>query len=194
MKRELPKAYTDISAETTQHGETNDCAVKAVSLACEVPYGVAHNTLRSFGRVFGEGTYTHQTKQAFEALGYDVKWLYLDLKGVTTGNIKLPKGDTYLVETNTHTLVVKDGVVLDHSINRRFRVTSVYLVTKKVSEPSEVFEDKVVGNMKYALAYKNWRGETIVIKKTNRKDSNVQDIYHRGNEAESHGKCFYINL
>lgn len=39
------------------HNEYNDCAVRAVAIACELPYADAHKKLKAHGRKDGKTTY-----------------------------------------------------------------------------------------------------------------------------------------
>jgi hypothetical protein len=121
--------------------ETNDCGVRALSLAFDVPYAEMHAFLRKHGRRDRKGT-------PWEAIDAAVKhysggritgsyfgavydrphivghWSALWFREqITVASFErlMPKG-TYLVNTSGHVLCVRDYKALDFTSGRRHRV------------------------------------------------------------------------
>lgn len=65
--------YTDLAAESYVIGELNDCTVKAIAIACNVPYKIAHKAMADVGRKKGHGAPLFKTIAAVESLGFTVK-------------------------------------------------------------------------------------------------------------------------
>lgn len=144
---EAPKEYREARSVSDSMGERADCAVMAVAFACDVSYEKAHEALRLAGRKSREGTYPHTTRKAVESLGYRlVAWKTDEMqemldsypfpcKTITTHHPRRchkqwKDQGTLLFSCRSHVLCVKDGVVLDWSINRSLHVHTVYSVEK----------------------------------------------------------------
>lgn len=54
-------------------GDTRDCSVIAIAIACDVTYEVAQKAMADAGRVKGRGAYNGQIHEALESLGFKVK-------------------------------------------------------------------------------------------------------------------------
>jgi hypothetical protein len=126
-----------ISAEI---GEDNDCAVKAVAIACDVPYRMAHSLLKSEGRRNKRGTKTYMIHRAIKGLGFKMTEVEgqapLKFGGtVTTLTTKVPRTGIYLAYTATHVLIVKNGKVEDWTEGRRHRIQQVYKVERIQRKP-----------------------------------------------------------
>lgn len=141
-----PKVYQDLNmVSRTQFNEANDCAVLTVALVCEVPYSVAHQTLKDCGRKDRMGTYSHQYLAAIKKLGKTLVAVsprsiidtypapHNTLQGVTSHHPRRfarvwDRSKTYVMRTNSHVFVVKGGETLDWSINRVLRVRQIWEV------------------------------------------------------------------
>lgn len=126
-----------ISAEI---GEDNDCAVKAVAIACDVPYRMAHSLLKSEGRRDKRGTPTYMIHRAIKGLGFNMT----EVEGkapfrfggtITTLTRKLPSNGMYLAYTATHVLMVKNGKLEDWTEGRRHRIQQVFKVERIQRKP-----------------------------------------------------------
>ena len=114
--------------------EWNDCTVKAISIACDVPYKVAHKALANEGRRNRCGCYGHQQKAAIKALGFKVEMK--DVTAKTMGTVardKAVQDGHFLVYVRAHVAAVVNGKVEDWTEGRRHRVISVYKVTPAAS-------------------------------------------------------------
>lgn len=121
--------YQTLRSEALSHGETNDCAVKAVAIATGTPYSIALDTLAAHGRKRRERTHFNITKAATESLGFELTRVYTKEATVRTVACELGQG-SYFVRVRAHILCIKDGVVEDWSDNRLIRVREVWRVTK----------------------------------------------------------------
>ncbi len=144
-KTTVPDAYTEIRKSAFGKNETNDCAVVAVAIVCGVSYDVAHEELSRQGRKHRKGTYFSQTQAAIKNLGKQLRFVpsqdfirtypgvHAKLKHVTTHHPRrfakcFDKSKTYLFQVPGHILAVKEGVVVDWSINKSKQVHSIYEV------------------------------------------------------------------
>lgn len=137
--------YRAIRMGSSELGETNDCAVVAIAIACNVTYAEAHAELERLGRRRRRGTFMHHTEQAVAKFGKKLERVeprsFLDTypgvhKGthhVTTHHPRrfpqcFDKNKTYLFRTSRHILAVTGGVVHDWTINTAKRVIQIYEV------------------------------------------------------------------
>ena len=65
--------YKKIKVESRKMGESNDCAVVAMSIACDVPYEYAHEAIALQGRKVRRGTDRFQWKEAVRSVGGSIK-------------------------------------------------------------------------------------------------------------------------
>lgn len=109
--------------------DRNDCSVKAVAIACNVPYSEAHKALEQAGRKTNKGAFLFQMKKAILRLGCKISPLE-SWKGKTTKTLDLPRQDRYIAVTCNHALAVQFGLVKDYSSEKNYRVQYVWKVTK----------------------------------------------------------------
>ena len=113
-----------------QANERNDCTVKAISIACDVPYKVAHKALANEGRKPRCGSYRHQQARAIKALGFDLEPIKVTAKTM----VKL-KSDTavdtgyFLAYVSGHVAAVVNGKIEDWTDGRRHRIQTVCKIT-----------------------------------------------------------------
>jgi len=128
--------YEKAKGYAVQKGETNDCSVKAVSIACDVPYHVAHKALALQGRVNRRGAYHRQIEKAIESLGFKFAHL-VNVKAATCATLArdpaVHKG-FFVAYVKRHILAVVDGKIEDWTAtNCRRRLEGVYRVVPAVS-------------------------------------------------------------
>lgn len=131
-------------------GENNDCTVKALAVAANIPYAEAHALLAAKGRRTGEGAYQFMYHGILRELGFTVTRVSTDeiqarypkaktggyiYKNITSHHIALyPEawndGHTYLLQMNGHVGAVRDGKLHDWTVGRSFRVNAVHRITK----------------------------------------------------------------
>lgn len=147
-----PHFFNLMHAESRSMGETNDCAVKAVAIACDVSYAEAHEAMKALGRKNRNGTnFYNITTKAIEGFGFTLKsWglverdeviksypgVHSGLKNITTHHPRrFPQvwskfHGNLLFHTKGHILAVRDGIVCDWTVNHAKRVVGVYEVHK----------------------------------------------------------------
>ena len=135
----MPKRYEKACKSRLAKADRNNCAVIATSIVARVPYNVAYNKYKEFGRKNGRGVYTPIIHNVINQLG-------CELTEITNKNgkpLKQKNGYNYTVNTiaerlkhgyylvcvKDHCLAVVNGVVEDWTEGRRHRVESVYRVT-----------------------------------------------------------------
>ena len=120
--------------------ERGYCAVIAVSVAAQVPFGKARSLLPKQGRKQGKGTRPTWTYLSLLALGYTTlplsplhhEWP----KTLATAARVLPKTGTFLLHTRGHISCVRDGVLEDWAADRksRKRILEIVQVTEMTEE------------------------------------------------------------
>ena len=121
--------YIKAAKKATELNETNDCSVKAVSIACDVPYFVAHKALKLQGRRNRKGSLIPQIRRAFESLGFKTVQVKHKAATVSTlANDSTVQQGFYVAVVSRHILAVVNGKIEDWSEGSRRRIESVYRV------------------------------------------------------------------
>jgi len=141
-----------LSIEAHKIGERNDCAVKAIAIACGVPYAEVHALLKRLGRQEGKGTPVPISRQAIKQLGFRIRewsvgeyWRKIStypsphhrLRSITTHHLRrFPEAwadchPNMIWVTARHMLAVKDGTVRDWSINRALPVRLIWEIERE---------------------------------------------------------------
>jgi len=131
--------------------ETNDCTVKALAIACELPYSTAHALLKAKGRKDRHGFHMYKVYDVARELGFEERriWdhqefiskypgIHKNLRHVTTHHPRrFPKAfdpsKTYMLLTTggRHVLVVKGGKVHDWTVNTSMRISSIVEIVRR---------------------------------------------------------------
>jgi hypothetical protein len=144
--------FCDLQEHSRNFNEINDCAVKAVAVACGVDYPVAHAALKAAGRKDRKGASIKTILKAFEALGFAARpWTFKDQKdfiALYPGRAKLLQSITThhperfrrvwedavteptMIFTNGHVAAYRDGKIHDWSRGRALRAWAVCSITK----------------------------------------------------------------
>jgi len=122
----MASKYQKMVKFAKDNNEHNDCSVKAVAIACDVPYKVAHKALERAGRKPRKGVFPNQIQAAVESLGYGVAQWQVTAKTMSKlgADPELQKGH-YMVFVRGHVAALKDGVIEDWTQGRRHRVNKV---------------------------------------------------------------------
>ncbi|NDE18521.1 hypothetical protein EBZ80_26805, partial [bacterium] len=64
-------AFTELQAAANSVNENNDCAVKAVAIACNADYHTVRDMMSQMGRKTGKGTEWSIINDTIDRLGYD---------------------------------------------------------------------------------------------------------------------------
>ena len=140
--------YEQMRETAWKFGEHNDCSVKAVAIACDVEYSVAHAALKKQGRIDGKGAWPNQIRGAVNELGFNLVSLrtrdiisqypgaHKNLQSVTTHHPeRFPKVwaviGTCLIYSAAHVSTFKDGQLHDWAVGHAKRATQVMAVLKK---------------------------------------------------------------
>ena len=151
--RKTSAKFVNIALETSKHGETNDCAIKAICLVTGAPYSQVRDILAKYGRKTGNGTYRHWTQRCLEELGYtSTRWSFMEreemirsypsphhnLKSITTHHPNRFKAawskhadKTMLFFVRGHVLAVSEAQVHDWTVHTSKRVEEIWTITKK---------------------------------------------------------------
>lgn len=106
--RKVPLCKTDAGRDVP--GETNDCTVRSLAVAGQMPYAKAHEMMRTLcGRRSGKGCCPYR---AYEAAG--AKRLPIDYRRMTLGQFlrRYPVG-RFAVTVHAHALAIVDGAAYD---------------------------------------------------------------------------------
>lgn len=147
-----PMDFRSLKHEGALTGDTNDCAVIAVAVACGVPYKEAQAALTLLGRRMRGGTQRNHTRRAIEQFGFRiVEWTSAQkirmihsypsphnrLHGITSHHPRRFPAQWATVHNNMllfsrrHVLALKNGAVQDWSINNALRIGEVWEVHKR---------------------------------------------------------------
>jgi hypothetical protein len=140
------KTVLSVDRGVTSTAETNDCTVRALANAAEIPYDVAHRVLKKHGRKDRKGATFATLNAAYQECGFRLVSLHGDGKracfaarhtntdsrkwkdGITFGKLveQIPYGE-YIINVTGHAVAVVNGKVIDtfHN-NARKRVVAVY--------------------------------------------------------------------
>lgn len=97
-------------------GERNDCAVRALSVAANMPYTDAYALFADAGRQPGCGTYPWTSAKVFERLGFDQVVVRYERSLTLTQFVKAHPVGRYTVHRRGHAFALIDGVVHDWSV------------------------------------------------------------------------------
>lgn len=150
----MPRIHLDAATKTEEYcalqkeahalKETNDCAVKAVTIVTGMPYHIIHEAMRMEGRKQGKGTAMSITHKVLERFGKVAREVRIDrefvakypgrfntVRGVTTHhpvrfNAVWANGKTYLLRTRGHILAVVNGTNHDWTKGKAQRVLWAY--------------------------------------------------------------------
>ena len=130
--------FDTVQRESNSIGEANDCTVKAISIACQIPYREAHQYLASLGRRKGRGWYwkTHVRGNRLisgyidnlKRIGFEYEQVDFHSRTVSQIERELRSGH-YLVQVNGHALALVDGKVEDWTAGRKHHVKQVFKIT-----------------------------------------------------------------
>ena len=121
--------FQKVKTAQVANRETNDCSVKAVSIACDVSYSVAHKALRLQGRPNGKGVNMLQIIRAVVSIGYSMERVVFRAKTVATiGRDSNLYNGYYIANVRGHVAAVVNGKVEDWTDGRRHKLLAVYKI------------------------------------------------------------------
>ena len=132
--------YNSTLAIRSTYKERNDCAVVAVSVACNQPYIKVHALIAAEGRRRRDGTYHHQWITVVNDMGYRPT-LITKTTGRTVSSLhkQLDPTKRYIVQTRGHLLAYSHGAIEDWTglpdrKPSRMRVTHIYEINPILSK------------------------------------------------------------
>ena len=125
--------------------ETNDCTVKAVAIACQMPYIKAHALMKEAGRKDGRGFNALKTNAVIEKQNFKVEIVqgrhgaqadkFPKAKTISSAVKVLPKDKTYLIYSTGHVSVFRNGTLDDWAEETaRNRIIAIFEVTPMFSK------------------------------------------------------------
>ena len=137
------EAFQKLCSDSRTIAETNDCAVKAVAIVCDLEddYAGVREIFRIKGRRPRRGTPPWMTKSVLDWLGFETEDVTRRFQAKTVrtlGREVRYRGGTYLVHVRGHILAVKGGKVHDWTDGRCHRITKIERVY-----PKEGVEQKI---------------------------------------------------
>lgn len=109
-------------------GEKNDCTVRALSEALEIPYLEAYGIMLGFGRKFGKGMHV---EPVYDSLGL----VKIDRPNMSVARfIKevAPYGN-WIIKIRRHVFAVKNGIIFD-TVGSKYHVNRHVLSAWKVKD------------------------------------------------------------
>lgn len=125
--------YDDLLAEGKKLKEKNDCAVRAVALACGVSYGVAHTALGMNGRNHRGRTEDYIIFRTIHQLGFTYRKIKVKSKTIRALEKELPAEGVFLVRVRGHILCIRDGMNPDWAQGRLHRIMVVHQIQPRVA-------------------------------------------------------------
>lgn len=118
--------------------EDNDCGVRALAVACEIPYEQAHWSLQEAGRLAGQSCCMPQMIDAANRLRFAM--VPTDCKSRTLRTVERELKKThggFIVTTTDHAVGVWNGEMIDHARGRLWRLDGIYRIEPMRSENHE---------------------------------------------------------
>ena len=106
--------YKSCLATSDTYGETKDCTVKALAIACNQPYIKAHALLSKRGRINRHGANAPQYLSALSDLGFRAVHVpRTTAKTISSLHKQLDPSKRYIVEVSGHLLAYVNGTIED---------------------------------------------------------------------------------
>lgn len=131
MKNHSP-LFCSLSESSSFHRERNDCTVKALAIAGDLTYGVAHTMMAKRGRRPRNGAFYAHVFDALKEIGKTVDEVtkyeaFKDIKTIKSLQ-DLRLNGCYIIRVSGHMLAMKDGIIHDWTNNRLHRIKSIHRV------------------------------------------------------------------
>lgn len=128
--------FQKVKNESSKANESNDCAVKAIAIACNVPYKVAHKALANLGRRNRRGTLNSTIHTAIKQLGFELECITFKVKAKTVTTLaadRAVKDGFFVAFVRGHIAAIVNGQIEDWTEGKRHRIRLVYKVTPNKS-------------------------------------------------------------
>lgn len=132
----MTELYQKLKEESYKLNEHNDCAVKAIAIACNIKYKDAWNLAKKFGRRYRGRTNTLRTTYpAIRSKGFTCTEVenHKMNKAKTVKGLKqfIPSRGVFLVFIRGHVFTVRGGEIHDWTEDRCHRIKLIMRVSKK---------------------------------------------------------------
>ena len=151
--------FADMQQKSIIWKEDQDCCVKAMAIALDIPYAKAWYTCRKFGRPFQDGMHFEDFLKAFESLNYKV--VLSQYTGKWHDFQRDCRDGTYIINSETifpqkpqgHVHVYKDGIMHDQAANWIGVAVACYEVIHKDDyiSPLVISESGTSGTITYSM-------------------------------------------
>lgn len=130
-----PEIETHAYKALAYNREDNDCGVRALAVACNIPYEKALWSLQEAGRIAGQSCCMPQIIDAAHRLRHAM--VATDCKSKTIRTVERELANThggFIVTTLNHAVGVWNGELIDHARGRLWRLDGVYRIEPMRSE------------------------------------------------------------
>lgn len=114
--------------------ESNDCTVRAITVAFKMPYCDTHRMLAKWGRVQRRGIYLSQFMKQTPVINEQKHIHKTCFMTILSFVKKFPKG-TYLCRKSRHAFAIIDGIVYGETKLRSI-ITDYWIVGEEVDQPT----------------------------------------------------------
>lgn len=150
---QLSEQYINAVKDAHSLDERNDCAVKSLAIAANIPYALARETLKAAGRDYRDGTYGFITLNALDLLGIKhtvySNWSrsenfyrqiissyphpHNELQHITTRHpVRFKKHwetlPPMLLRATGHICAFREGLLHDYAVNHALRVNALIVL------------------------------------------------------------------
>lgn len=127
----IKHTYRALERERKRRGEWADCTVRALAVACGVPYATAHRAMREAGRKPKQGALQEEVVQALGSLGYLVFDVRGYFKGRTVRTLERELPPVPMILDMAGHLAAWDGRrIVDHAAGECRRVREIWVLVK----------------------------------------------------------------
>lgn len=127
----MKMTYKDMKTVAESLNESNDCAVKAVTIVSSMHYSCVHSVFAQFGRRYRKTTDNVTTFRVLRELQIFVVDVTRKFKAKTVRTLarELPDEGRFLIWTSGHLLAYRNGRICDHTEGKTHRIIKIMKVS-----------------------------------------------------------------
>jgi len=127
----MSMTYEDMKTVAKSIGESNDCAVKALTIVSDMHYSYIHALFAHFGRRHGKPTRKIITLQVLRELQVSVVDVTANFKAKTIRTLarELPEVGRFLIWTSGHMVAYRNGKICDYTEGKTHRIIKIMKVS-----------------------------------------------------------------
>jgi hypothetical protein len=131
--------YNDVDTASKDRGETGDCTIKALAIACQVDYSLVWQIADKKGRKMGTGLDIYAMQDIARELGFDFDRIRPTGKTMITVTDGTRYNQNYLAFVRGHVAAIVHNKVEDWTNGRRHQVLiQVRMVEKTTKLPNPI--------------------------------------------------------